>query len=359
MVFGRSDHMKQKNKKFEIISTIILTCFVFLFILEVIFRFLGFHGMNVNFEPAEYSESLGWKLKPNYREINGGLEWSFLYSTNSLGFRDIEHSIKNTKNKIRIVVLGDSQAEGWGVEFKDMWQEELLNKLNAKQSNYELINLGVRGYDIIQEYKQFLEVGILFEPDIVIQILHPNDFGFGQETIMGEMERYRPAYHVLNGEIIWEKLPERSLALISKNKLLHFTKYMFYKSAFITWCRYRLTAFSRVKNILVKAGLRTSTVVGNNYLSEDKYELNYGKAVEIIYQKFSLLQKEKQIKFFIIFCGGEIPPELRLSIENKLKYLLVIPLEHKYIWKYDGHPNQKGHQIIADKIYTWLSASGI
>jgi hypothetical protein len=40
-----------------------------LLILEGGIRLSGYHGMNINFQPVEYSNEYGWQLKPSYSGI--------------------------------------------------------------------------------------------------------------------------------------------------------------------------------------------------------------------------------------------------------------------------------------------------
>lgn len=73
----------------------------------------------------------------------------------------------------RIITLGDSFTFGDGVSTKDNWTELLENELNANHSchgknKYEVINLGVRGYDTEYEVERFKRRGQKYNPDLVI-----------------------------------------------------------------------------------------------------------------------------------------------------------------------------------------------
>jgi len=57
------------------------------------------------------------KLMPNCNGVIKTLNFSVKLATNSLGFRDEE--INKKKKDYRVLILGDSFAEGWGVEVDD------------------------------------------------------------------------------------------------------------------------------------------------------------------------------------------------------------------------------------------------
>ena len=72
----------------------------------------------------------------------------------------------------RVAVVGDSYVWGFGVE-----QEEVLtSRMQTLCPHLEVINLGVSGYSTDQEFLLYKERGVLFEPDVVVLVIAPNDF---------------------------------------------------------------------------------------------------------------------------------------------------------------------------------------
>lgn len=70
----------------------------------------------------------------------------------------------------RVLVLGDSHAFGWGVEFEEIFPKVLEQKLNsvATKFRYEVINTRTMGYGTGHQY-EFLKVyGSQFKPDLVL-----------------------------------------------------------------------------------------------------------------------------------------------------------------------------------------------
>ncbi len=92
--------------------------------------------------------------------------------TNKDGFRvsSKKKSIKNADNNI--IFLGDSFTYGFGLEYKD----SISGILDAKKTNYEIINLGVPGYSpIISRFKltELLDKGV--KPKKIFYLLDLTD----------------------------------------------------------------------------------------------------------------------------------------------------------------------------------------
>jgi len=341
------------KKNILLLLIVLLLMFSFL---ECGFRVLGYHGINTNFNPIIYSQDLGWKLKNSYKGRWSALEWDVPYETNSQGFRDKERKFDKTGNLTRIIVLGDSHAEGWGVKFQDMWQVLLENKLGDK---FEVVNFGVRGYDIIQEYRQFLQVGVKYHPDIVIQMLNANDFGPDRVTLMGDVQRFRPEYRIKNGVLEFGNYSQKENYIVSRNRFLNGAKSIIYKSAFLSWIKYQLVVFPGVNSYLIKLGLRKDQYVepGNKkYEYIEIYNNDYNNAVEIIYKEFSRLAKELNFKMLVVYIGSqEIDPDLKSILERTVGEPLQIRTVRDQEWRYEGHTNVKGHAAVAEDILEYLS----
>jgi len=127
------------------------------------------------YKPQRFFQSsllTGHFHKPNskgywYRYNDGS---KYQVSVNRFGFADSERNLKKTRP--RITLLGDSTTEFWEVEERYRGQyiiEDLLDK------QFEVLNFGVRGYGTDQTYILFKNVGIHFNPDIVIYTFCIND----------------------------------------------------------------------------------------------------------------------------------------------------------------------------------------
>ncbi|HVC09814.1 MAG TPA: hypothetical protein VNH15_07745 [Elusimicrobiota bacterium] len=100
------------------------------------------------------------------------------YDFNSLGFVNPEYPIKKGSGVYRIMLIGDSLAEGYG--------PELLNQINAKYSGkrkIEVWDLGVGAYNIAQIARTLRYRGLHYNPDIVILFICPIEIEPGEPTM--------------------------------------------------------------------------------------------------------------------------------------------------------------------------------
>jgi hypothetical protein len=104
---------------------------------------------------------------PNASALYQNPEFTVITRINNLGFRDYEYPI-HKKNKYRILVLGSSFTFGWGVALPDTWVKQLERKLQQKNPQVEVLNLGRIGSSP-QAYWQIAEKAIpALQPDLVL-----------------------------------------------------------------------------------------------------------------------------------------------------------------------------------------------
>jgi len=99
--------------------------------------------------------------------------------TNSYGFRDREWPVEKPEDEIRIALLGDSFAFGWGVAEDETFATQIEREFEARlagKARVEVMNFGVPGYSTFQERAVFEERGITFNPDLVLVYFVDNDF---------------------------------------------------------------------------------------------------------------------------------------------------------------------------------------
>lgn len=118
-------------------------------------------------------DKIVYELRPHTKGMFVGQE----ISINSLGMRDRERSLEKPPGTFRILALGDSHTFGWGVRQEDTWPsvlEEMLLK-NAPSRRIEVMNLGVPGYNTVQEVQVFSTKVEALDPDLVIVNYCNND----------------------------------------------------------------------------------------------------------------------------------------------------------------------------------------
>lgn len=91
---------------------------------------------------------------------------------NRWGMRDRDYEFARPPNTIRVAVLGASSVMGWGVGDGETFEALLEDRLNAKSNEgrrYELLNFGVPGYQPPQQLVA-LKKALSFEPTAVVYV---------------------------------------------------------------------------------------------------------------------------------------------------------------------------------------------
>lgn len=264
--------------------------------------------------PDDNNYQYYYELTPNYRHFDepDWLGYRANYTWNSDGLNDTQdYQLEKAKNTFRIITLGDSFTYGQYVDTKTNWTEVLERLLRTNINNskkYEVINLGMPGFDIPFTVKRFKEVGTKYKPDLVIWF--ESGFGFSrfseltglfvdkcrEENLKEKANSDRPHY-------CWEEAHKRLHQQHSQNDLNQIlTK--------------KIDEFFDI--------VQTDKVL---YVCHKKETFNDNQLT-----LFNLWQKNHQEANF----EPIIPP---LSKNQRLA---------------DGHPNRQGHKLIARTIYKFL-----
>ncbi len=125
-----------------------------------------------------------------FEESNSEFSNEFCY--NDLGLRDISHTITKSIGTKRVVVLGDSFTEGVGAPVDSTWWSLLAVQMNTdtiNDFNYEFINAGFRGSDVLFGYILLRDKLLKYQPDEVIVEMNSTDPY--EIAIRGGMERFK------------------------------------------------------------------------------------------------------------------------------------------------------------------------
>lgn len=96
---------------------------------------------------------------------------------NSAGFRDQEYAARPPPGVHRAAVIGDSVTFAMGLPAEQRFTEVAESKLRAEGQPVQVLNLGVGGYDTLQEVAFLEKVGLAFEPERVVVTFCINDLG--------------------------------------------------------------------------------------------------------------------------------------------------------------------------------------
>ena len=99
------------------------------------------------------------------------------YAVNPAGFRDRERDRAKPDGTFRIAVIGDSLAFGYGVALDGTFASLLEQRLATPHDGprFEVLNLGVSGYNPYTESELLRGVGLDYAPDLVLVQFCVND----------------------------------------------------------------------------------------------------------------------------------------------------------------------------------------
>lgn len=106
-------------------------------------------------------------------------------------------------NTFRLITLGDSFTFGHYVNTNDNWTERLEDLLNnecKKYEHYDVINLGVFGYDISYAVERFIQRGEKYDPDLVVWLVKSDDFTAVNDITNGKLMKLKEEY-IQNGTL--------------------------------------------------------------------------------------------------------------------------------------------------------------
>jgi len=134
---------------------------------------------------------LGFELKASWRDEHADLVRSYP-STNSWGQRDRERTLEKPPGTRRILVLGASVVEGFGIRDLDDTICGRLERLYGPGT--EVLNFGVSAYCTRAKVELLRVKGLAFHPDDVVLFFTQNDFSnFNHEAFALGSPVKRPA----------------------------------------------------------------------------------------------------------------------------------------------------------------------
>ena len=255
-------------------------------------------------------------IKPEV--IFPGLE-NISYHINKDGLNQFEdYATEKSEGIYRIITLGDSHTFGQNVNTIDNYPFQLQQMLNERLScssikKFEVINLGVAGYDFQYTVQRFKLRGEKYNPDLVIWLLVPDDFGRILEKLMPSLQEHikraketgEYEENLSNGIYYteWKKAKNEAVdELGGEDSVLHLQE-------------------TYLRNI-------------NNYYSGPLLFTFYPIMPEKYIQILEDFQQERKNTYI----HGHLP-----NIYQKDNLLLP-----------DRHPNRYGYQLIAENLMTYL-----
>lgn len=202
--------------------------------------------------PRLYTEPdplLGWRHRP-------GAQADFpqgSYVINSRGLRDVEHDEAPDPGRDRILVLGDSFAEGYSVAFEDSVSRALERTLGKAGRPAEVINAGVVGYSTDQELLYYRNDVSRYGAKVVVLFFFYNDI---LANTLDRIDRSpKPLLDCEGGTLRVTNAPLPPHEPSEGSAHLHLPPPEPWHSAALEWVQQRLSAAPRAYDVLSRLGL--------------------------------------------------------------------------------------------------------
>ncbi len=325
-------------------------------------------------------------LLPNRSQTThwGGIPYQI--HTNALGFRDaaVRH-IPLQSDKYRILFMGDSHTEGVGIDFSESFTGLLTDKIDTTQ--IEILNAAAVSYSPkLYYYKtQYLleEVGLDIDEIYVFmdisdiqneyayEAFEPHQTSF--QDFLSDIERairkHSFVYYALRN-IYLQHQQQAFYKAISKEQLAHNNTIDIYR-----------TFFSHFNNEVLLNNPQFHTTVSEWFSDESLYQRWGKKGVGLMtenMQKLVTLCKQHKVALTItvhpwrnnVMRGEEEDRHVTywraFANENDIGFINLYPLFineisprkiiENYFIPYDNHWTTTGHQLVADKLFSFIGA---
>lgn len=172
------------------------------------------------------------------------------YKINADGLNQlVNYTPEKPKNTYRIVILGDSFTYGLHVNTEDNYPSQLNNLLNENPickniNSFQVLNLGMEGYDIGYSVERYKLIGQKYNPDLVLWFIIDADLyrinelqipktvyydaqlkKSGKEVVLEKQGIFNTGWHMAINDIFKELGGESKIFDLQKKYFSNFSRY--------------------------------------------------------------------------------------------------------------------------------------
>lgn len=294
-------------------------------------------------------------------ELRPGIEGEFRgipLSVNSLGMRGPDRTWSKEAGTFRIAALGDSHTFGWGVANQDTFVSVLARRLDERlpKRRVEAWNLGVPGYNTVQEVADLERRIDRLKPDLLVLLWVAND------ADLPNFLRKKPDPWTLEKSYLRD-LVRRRLKILRGRRVLP------------------------LDLLVVDADEHGRYMLDRTRVPEEYWRLFGHDHMMAALRRLAEIAGRGNLPLVIVFDWNDVGPLLRGETDNVLPEgvrqiarqceamgYLVVDTQHRmaryleshnlppsalWVSGEDPHPNAARHRLIAEEILATLDQTGI
>ncbi len=314
---------------FKKISILIISTVISLLIIEIALRFLGYlpwsYISSDNPSIYEVDEKLGWKSKKGFYEIRASEKHNIISKINILDEGNRVVKIDNI-NKDKIIVIGGSFSQGWGVDDEETFSFKIQKKLD----NYKVKNFGQGGYGTVQSY---LLLEDLLKNNSHVKLII---YGFIDHHEYRNVARGKWLELLLKySNIGYSSPPKVPYALIDKNDKIVFHKPVSYL------------------RLPFRENLSLIALIEKSYMeiTTKRRKKQQKKILRNLVYKMNELSKLSEAKFIFVNLHSNIEEHKKYLLKNNINFVdCNLTLTNEFLVKGNYHPNAKAHDYYGECI---------
>ena len=270
-------------------------------------------------------------MQPNVR----GRFFGRYYQSNSEGFRGPEVSEAKPPGTFRIMTLGDSFTNGQGVRYEESYPALLSRALNGNGDDrrYEVINLGIGGFNLRASVDRLEKKGLKFAPDLIV-------YGFTINDLEGN------AYRKSRIDKPWAATTPSRLLNLFIDQWNYFRDLFWHAPGSYLW----ELDDNYFRNPLAWEGWKAD-------LRELKDKASQQDACLLVFLHTDLMTLNRFHPPRAYYDAVEAAAtELGIPYKESFPYYLGKTPQDLWVNFYDRHPNPAGHAILAQSLEDGLKA---
>ena len=303
---------------------------------------------------ARFDEFYGYTSNHNLRSIVNlhYINRSYNLFTDKDGARISKNHLNKDSKENDVLVIGDSLSFGYGVNYEDTFVYLL-----GKNLNKEIKNFAVSGYSTVQSYK-VLRNKLQSEKLII--------YGFIEDHLRRNISKCGPTSGIYCTVVpVAELNKEKEIIISEKIFVNNFKLNQMYNRRLIERDYFQLKdiiyGFKYIKHSLLKR----LGYFKEKYSNEEKLMI-----MKHLLDKMLIVANGNDANFLFVNIDLGNKKEIfnkisNLNFQGNIHFVDATPdvNEKKFISeliiKYDGHPNEKGHAYIKDKLEKYIKKNNL